>query len=188
MINRKDGASHYDLQVDEALKDQKKYFIYSVIDIKDHRYLPRFLALIVFWARAQYLLFFGKIDLFILSPWMMLIYPKNTSIICISHHYDPSVFSGIRLLYVKFSHWLFIKQKSKVNLVVSCSNYWSNFYKKKGFAKTSTIYNGFDIENMINYTQNIESNSVLKKNNLVSKQYLHLGSYGFKVKKLFLNV
>ena len=32
---------------------------------------------------------------------------------------------------------------------------------------------------MINYTQNIESNSVLKKNNLVSKQYLHLGSYGF---------
>ena len=135
MINRHDGASQYDKQVDNAFNGEFKDFSYEVFDIKDFKKFPRFLALIFFWVRAQYMLFFSNIDIAILSPWMMLIYPRRISIICISHHYDPSVFSGIRKLYIKLSHWLFILQSSKIDIVVSCSKYWSNYYQKKGLKK-----------------------------------------------------
>ena len=91
MINRNDGASEYDVQIDNALKDHLDIFSYVVEDIKDYKSLPRVLALIVFSTRAQYILFFEKVDVAISSPWMLLIYPKKVSIICISHHYDPSV-------------------------------------------------------------------------------------------------
>ena len=178
MINRNDGASEYDLQIDNALNDQLNKFSYEVKDIKDYNSLPRFLALIIFWLRSQHMLFFGRVDIAIVSLWMMLIYPKNVSIICISHHYDPSVFEGIRRIYVKLSHWLFILQSSRIDVVVSCSKYWSQYYKEKGFKKTITIFNGFDIETMDSSLATPDSNLVLKRLNLISKKYLHLGSYG----------
>ena len=79
------------------------------------------------------MLFFKRVD--IVSPWMMLIYPKYLSIISISHHYDPSVFEGIRKIYIKLSHWLLILQRSKIDIVVSFSEYWSHYYKLKGLVK-----------------------------------------------------
>lgn len=178
MLNRHDGATQYDLQIDVALRLKFKDFSYKVLDINDYKSLPRPIAFIIFWFRAQYLLFFGNIDVAIGSPWIMLIYPKKLSIICISHHYDPSVFRGIKLFYIKFSHWLFIYQKSRIDLVVSCSKYWSHYYKEKGFKKTLTIYNGFDIKFMDNSLLVMDNKSVLNKFNLTSKNYLHLGSYG----------
>jgi glycosyltransferase involved in cell wall biosynthesis len=178
MINRHDGASEYDIQIDNALGVKSNEFLYTVKDIKDYRSLPRFLALIIFWLRAQYILFFGNIDIAIVSPWMMLVYPKRVSIICISHHYDPSVFKGMRRLYVKFSHWLFVYQSTRVNVVVSCSKYWSNYYKKKGFKKTITIFNGFDIKAMDLSVAKLDESILLKRYNLQSKKYFHLGSYG----------
>ena len=178
MINRNDGASQYDLEIDKAIVNYSNDFSYNVIEIKELKFVPRFLSLIIFWIRAQHFLFFGNIDLAILSPWMMLIYPKNVSIICVSHHYDPSVFSGIRKLYVNISHWFFLKQKSRVSLVVSCSKYWSNYYKKKGFSKTSAILNGFDIKAMDYSVLQFDNQSVLNKYNLESKEYFHLGSFG----------
>ena len=103
MINRHDGAAQYDLQIDNALSEQSNDFLYIVQDIKDYKSLPRFLALIIFWLRAQYTLFFARIDIAIVSPGMMLIYPKDVSIICIAHHYDPSFFKGMRKIYIKLS-------------------------------------------------------------------------------------
>ncbi len=178
MINRNDGASEYDIQIDNALNDWLNKISYSVKDIKDYKSFPRFLALIIFWLRSQYMLFFGNIDIAIVSPWMMFFYPKHVSIICISHHYDPSVFKGIRRMYVNLSHWLFIFQHSRVDLVVSCSKYWSKYYKERGFKKTITIFNGFDIESMDKSLVVQSSNLVLRRFNLISKQYLHLGSFG----------
>jgi glycosyltransferase involved in cell wall biosynthesis len=178
MINRNDGASQYDIHIDKALSEQPNNYSYIVKDINDYKSLPRALGLIFFWIRAQYIMFFSKIDIAIISPWMMLIYPKNISIISISHHYDPSVFNGIRKLYIKLSHWLFISQRSKVKVVVSCSKYWSQYYKKKGFQNTKTIFNGFDINSMDQSLVNLDNDLVLKRFNLTSKNYLHLGSYG----------
>ena len=178
MINRNDGASEYDLQIDNALNDQLNKFSYEVKDIKDYKLLPRILGLILFWLRAQYILFFGKVDIAITSPWMLLIYPKRISIICISHHYDPSVFKGIRKLYVKLSHWLFICQRSRIEAVISCSKYWSRYYKEKGFKNTITIFNGFDIKSMDHSLAINKSTSVLNRFGLISKEYLHFGSYG----------
>lgn len=178
MVNRHDGATQYDRQIDIALRTKLKNFSYIVQDIKDYKSLPRFMAFIFFWFRAQYLLFFGNFDVVIGSPWIMLIYPKSVSIISVSHHYDPSIFRGIKMLYVKFAHWLFMTQKSRIDLVVSCSKYWSQYYKEKGFKKTLTIYNGFDIKFMDNSLSVLENKLVLNKYNLKSKKYLHLGSYG----------
>jgi glycosyltransferase involved in cell wall biosynthesis len=178
MINRNDGASEYDLQIDNALKDQLNKFSYAVKDIKDYKSLPRVLALIIFWLRAQYILFFGKVDIVISSPWMLLIYPKRVSIICISHHYDSSVFKGLRKLYVKLSHWLFIFQRSRIEAVVSCSKYWSHYYKEKGFKNAVTIFNGFDIKSMDHSLIMSKNSSVLSRFGLTSKEYLHFGSYG----------
>jgi glycosyltransferase involved in cell wall biosynthesis len=178
MTNRNDGASEYDLHIDNALNDQGNKFSYVVKDIKDYKSLPRVLSLILFWLHAQYILFFGKVDIAILSPWMLLIYPKRVSIICISHHYDPSVFRGIRKLYVKLSHWLFICQRSQVEVVVSCSKYWSSYYTKKGFKNAITIFNAFDIESMDSALTLTESSLILSRFGLISKEYLHLGSYG----------
>jgi len=178
MINRNDGASQYDIQIDKALSDQSNEFSYIVKDINDFKSLPRVLALIIFWMRAQYILLFGQVDVVIVSPWMMLIYPKYVSIISIAHHYDPEVFKGIRKIYIKFSNWLFILQRSRVNLVVSCSKYWSEYYRKKGFQYTETILNGFDIDLMKKSVSNLDANLILKRFDLVSKNYIHLGSYG----------
>ena len=178
MINRHDGASEYDFQIDNALSGKSNGFSYIVKDINDYKSLPRFLALILFWLRAQYMLFFGNVDIAIVSPWMMLIYPKHVSIICISHHYDPSVFKGMRRIYIKLSHWLFIFQNSRVNVVVSCSKYWSYYYKEKGFQNATTILNGYDIKSMDHSLVALDSSSVLQRFNLISKKYLHLGSYG----------
>jgi glycosyltransferase involved in cell wall biosynthesis len=178
MINRQDGAGQYDFEIDNALSDQVDKFYYEVKDIKDYKSLPRILCLIIFWLRAQYILFFGKVDIAIVSPWMLLIYPKRVSIICISHHYDPSVFGGIRKIYIKLSHWLFILQRSQVEAVVSCSEYWSNYYKKKGFKNAVTIFNGFDIKSMDQSLDVPDSSFVLERFGLISKKYLHLGSYG----------
>ena len=178
MINRNDGASEYDLQIDNALNDQQNKFSYVVKDIKDYKLLPRVLGLIFFWLRAQYILFFSKVDIAISSPWMLLIYPKRVSVICISHHYDPSVFRGIRKLYIKLSHWFFICQRSRIETVVSCSKYWSSYYKKKGFKNAITIFNGFDIESMDNALISAKNSLVLSRYGLISKQYFHLGSYG----------
>ena len=174
-INRHDGAAQYDFQIVNALSGQSNDFSYILKDIKDYKKLPRFLAFILLWVRAQYTLFFGRIDIAIVSPWMMLMYPKHVSIISISHHYDPSIFKGIRLMHIKLSHWLFVAQRSRIDVVVSCSKYWSNFYKTKGFKNTKTIHNGFDIKSMDRslVTQDI----ILKRFNLISKKYLHLGSY-----------
>ena len=58
MINRNDGASEYDIQIDNALNDWLNKISYSVKDIKDYKSFPRFLALIIFWLRSQYMLFF----------------------------------------------------------------------------------------------------------------------------------
>ncbi len=178
MTNRLDGAGQYDLQIDNAFKNQSHDFLYFVQDIKNYKKLPRVIALIFFWIRAQYILFFGNINIAIVSPWMMLIYPKKVSIISISHHFDPTVFKGIRLIYVKLSHWLFMIQSSRVDVVVSCSKYWSNYYKQKGFKKALTILNGFDIKAMDNSLNVLDNTAVLKKFNLKSKNYIHLGSYG----------
>ena len=178
MINRNDGASQYDIHIDKALSNQSSEFIYIVKDIKDFQLFPRILALIFFWIRAQYILFFKRVDIAIVSPWMMLIYPRYISIISIAHHYDPSVFKGIRKIYIKLSHWLFILQRSKVDVVVSCSKYWSHYYKSKGFKKTNTIFNGFDIDTMDQCLNNRNINSILKQHNLSTKNYIHLGSYG----------
>lgn len=187
MINRNDGASEYDLQIDKALNDQQDKFFYTVKDIKDYKFLPRIIGLILFWLRAQYILFFGQVDIVISSPWMLLIYPKRVSIICISHHYDPTVFKGIRKLYVKLSHWLFVCQRSRIEVVISCSKYWSRYYKEIGFKNTITIFNGFDIKTMDNSLVAKKSTLVLEKFGLISKEYLHFGSYGpFKGQRIAL--
>jgi glycosyltransferase involved in cell wall biosynthesis len=178
MINRHDGASQYDHEIDNALRGQLINVSYIVQDIKDYKKLPRFLAFIIFWLRAHYMLFLGHVDIAVVSPWMMFIYPKGVSVICISHHYDPSIFKGMRKIYVKLSHWLFIYQSSRVDTVVSCSKYWSRYYKEIGFKKTTTIFNGFDIKSMDQSLVKQDNNSVLKKFNLISKKYFHLGSYG----------
>jgi len=178
MINRHDGAAQYDLQIDNALSEQSNDFLYIVQDIKDYKSLPRFLALIIFWLRAQYTLFFARIDIAIVSPGMMLIYPKDVSIICIAHHYDPSFFKGMRKIYIKLSHWLFISQSSRVDVVVSCSKYWSRYYEAEGFKNSKTIYNGFDIKSMDHSLVSLDNSSVLQRFNLISKKYLHLGSFG----------
>jgi glycosyltransferase involved in cell wall biosynthesis len=178
MINRHDGATQYDLHVDNALREQTNDFSYIVQDIEDYKLFPRFLALIIFWLRAQYTLFFGRVDIAIVSPSMMLIYPKHVSIICIAHHYDPSVFKGLRRIYIKLSNWLFIFQSSRVAVVVSCSKYWSRYYEAKGFKNAITIFNGFDIKSMDHSIVTLDNSSVLQRFNLISKKYLHLGSYG----------
>lgn len=178
MINRHDGASQYDKHIDRALSEQSNDYLYEINDIHDYKSLPRFLGLIFFWVRAQYTLFFGHLDIAIISPWMMLIYPKNVSIISIAHHYDPSVFTGLRKIYIKLSHLLFISQRSKVDIVVSCSKYWSEYYKQKGFQNTKTILNGFDVNSMDQSIVNLDNNLVLKRFNLTRKNYIHLGSYG----------
>lgn len=178
MINRHDGAAQYDLQIDSALSEQSNDFLYTVQNIEDYKSLPRFFALIIFWLRAQYTLFFGRVDIAIVSPGMMLIYPKYVSIICIAHHYDPSVFKGIKRIYIKLSHWLFIFQSSRVATVVSCSKYWSRYYEAEGFKNAITIFNGFDIKSMDHSIVALDNNSVLRRFNLISKKYLHLGSYG----------
>ena len=102
------GASQYERQIDNALGRESDEYSYIVKDIESYKFLPRFLALILFWLRAQCMLLFGRVDIVIVSPDIMLIYPTYVSIICISHHYDPSVIKGIRLIYVKISNWLFI--------------------------------------------------------------------------------
>ena len=178
MINRHDGATQYDLQIDNALSDQTNDFLYAVQNIEDYKSLPRFLALIIFWLRAQYTLFFGRVDIAIVSPGMMLIYPKYVSIICVAHHYDPSVFKGIKRIYIKLSHWLFIFQSPRVAVVVSCSKYWSRYYEAEGFKNAITIFNGFDIKSMDHSIVALDNSSVLQRVNLLSKKYLHLGSYG----------
>ena len=177
-INRYDGAAQYDLQIDNALSQKSNNFLYIVQDIKDYKSLPRLLALVIFWLRAQYNLFFGRIDIAIVSPAMMLIYPRHVSIICIAHHFDPCFFKGIRRFYIKLSHWLFISQRSSVDTIVSCSKYWSQYYKAKGFKNAKTIYNGFDIKSMDRSIVTLDNKLVLERFNLVSKKYLHLGSYG----------
>jgi len=178
VMNKNSGAHEYDLDICRALTNQSHNYIYSYNDIKNLKIRPRFLALIFFWCRSQLSLFFGNIDVAILSPWMMFIFPKKISIIAISHHYDPSCFKGLRSLYIKFAHWFFIFQRNRVSLVVSCSKYWSHFYKKKGFKNTITIHNGFDIEAMDGALGAQSTSKVLKKYNLSSKKYIHLGSYG----------
>ena len=65
-----------------------------------------------------------------------------------------------------------------MNLVVSCSKYWSEYYRKKGFQYTETILNGFDIDLMKKSVSNLDANLILKRFDLVSKNYIHLGSYG----------
>ena len=176
-INRNDGAADYDFQINKALNEKIKNYSYVVVDINDLKLFPRPLALILFWLQAHYILFFGNIKIAIISPAMMLIIPKHISIISIAHHYDPSVLIGIRRLYVKLYHWLFLSQKSRVDVVVSCSKYWSNFYKEKGFKNTKTIHNGFDIHSMDRSLNLLDNNLVLKRYKLTSNQYLHLGKY-----------
>lgn len=177
-INRHDGAAQYDLEIHNALRKQSNDYSFEIEDINKHVLLPRFLALIIFWIRAQYILFFKHIDIAIVSPSMMLIFPKRISVISVSHHYDPSVFRGLNFIYVKLCHWLFICQSSRVNLVVTCSKYWTSYYKEKGFKNVVTIFNGFDVESMDRAIVKLDSSTVLKKLNLVSKEYFHLGSYG----------
>ena len=179
MINRHDGAADYDLHIDKAFNQKSEDIFYTVDEAIDfNKKMPRKLALIIFWFRAQYKLLFGKIDVAIVSPAMLLIYPKRVSIIAILHHYDPSVFKGIRLIYVKFSHWLFIIQKSRVNVVVTPAKYWKQYCQDKGFKNIRIIPHGFDIKTMNQSIKNNDNNSVLDKFNLASKKYLHLGSYG----------
>lgn len=186
-INRNSGGADYDAHIDEALNKRIRDLSYEAIEVKNSELLPRLLAIILFWFRAQYILFFGKIDIAIISPAMMLIIPKKVSIISIAHHYDPSVFSGIKRVYIKIYHWFFIKQKKRVNTVVSCSKYWSNFYREKGFKKTITIHNGFDIQSMDRSIDSLNNNSILKKYNLERNEYLHLGKFavGKGQKKVF---
>lgn len=177
-INRHDGAAQYDFEIHNALRKQSNDYSFEIEDVNKHVSLPRFLALIIFWIRAQYMFFFKHIDIAIVSPSMMFILPKRISIISISHHYDPSVFRGLKFIYVKLYHWLFICQRSRVNLVVTPSKYWRSYYKEKGFKNVVTIFNGFDVESMDRAIFKLDSSTVLKKLNLVSKEYFHLGSYG----------
>ena len=186
-INRNSGGANYDAHIDEALKKKIRGLSYEVIEVKNSELLPRLLAIIFFWFRAQYILIFGNINIAIISPEMMLIIPKKVSVISIAHHYDPSVFKGFKQLYVKIYHWFFIIQKKQVDIVISCSKYWSNFYKQKGFKNTITIYNGYDIQSMDRSIVSLNKDSVLKKYNLVSNEYLHLGKFavGKGQKKVF---
>lgn len=179
MINRHDGAADYDLHIDKTFDEKSENILYKVEEAIDYnKKLPRKLALFIFWFRAQYKLFFGKIDVAIVSPAMLLIYPKRVSVIVIFHHYDPSVFKGIRLIYVKFSQWLFILQKSRVNMLVTPAKYWKQYFLDKGFKNIRIIRHGFDIDTMDQSIRNNDKNFVLNKFNLTSKKYLHLGSYG----------
>ena len=172
------GASQYERQIDNALGKQSNDYLYIVKDIENYKSLPRFLAFILFWLRTQYMLFFGRVDIAIVSPGLMLIYPKYVSIICISHHYDPSVFKGMRLIYAKVSNWLFISQSSRVNVVVTGAKYWKSYYEAKGFRAVTIIYSGFDIEAMDRSLVSLDNSVVLGRFNLISKEYLHLGSFG----------
>ena len=176
-INRNSGAANYDLDIDRALNNKNSIFSYVVINVHKFKLLPRPIALILFWLKAQYPLFFGNINIAIISPAMMLIIPKQLSIISIAHHYDPTVFRGLKRLYVKLYHWFFLFQRNKVNLVVSCSEYWSNFYREKGFKNAITIHNGFDIESMDRSLNQNNCDLVLKKYKLDKYKYLHLGKY-----------
>jgi len=172
------GASQYERQIDNALGRESDEYSYIVKDIESYKFLPRFLALILFWLRAQCMLLFGRVDIVIVSPDIMLIYPTYVSIICISHHYDPSVIKGIRLIYVKISNWLFISQSSRVDVVVTCSKYWSSYYEAKGFRVVTTIYCGFDVKAMDHSLVSLDNSLVLNRFNLIRKEYLHLGSFG----------
>ena len=60
MINRNDGASEYDIQIDNALNDWLNKISYSVKDIKDYKSFPRFLALIIFLASFTVYVVFWK--------------------------------------------------------------------------------------------------------------------------------
>ncbi len=99
---------------------------------------------------------------------------KPVKNIVVVHHIDYSFAPFLIKFVFFFLTPLILKNLRKSDAIVVVSNYWKNYFEKKGYKNIHLIYNAFDIEEF-----NISEEEVLefkKKYKLEGKPIIYLGN------------
>lgn len=174
------GAHFYEKMVERAIQEYPGGGIEyrSIFPEKRRWHTFRLTTLFLYWVKAQFELLFGDLDVAIVSPGSFLYLPSRITVICIAHHYDPSVFSAVKYIYAKLGYYIIRLQRHKISCLVTGAIYWQGFYREAGFKNVRVIYSSFDVKQMLNAETELGEEQYLKKMGLKPGRYIHLGSYG----------
>jgi glycosyltransferase involved in cell wall biosynthesis len=174
--SKNSGAGFYESNIDKALNNYNG-INYIVRSESFSRSATGILSFICFWVVSHLYIYFRRPDIIIISPGMLFVIPKNIRVICICHHYDPSVFKGFSYFYSVLAMWFLKLQSNKIDSLVTGAKFWKNYFEENGFKNIDIIYSAFDIDSM-DKSLKINNNKILEKYGLKSGEYIHIGGYG----------
>ncbi len=137
----KGGGSVYGEKVREALSEEFDVEVKN-LGVKCFRWLKPFGWLLGF-VRLK-----GFKDLWVRHSFMDIAAPmgrakgKNLALI---YHIDNSVFSPISRSFFSLIEKIFYRNLKKADAIVTISEYWENYFLKKGFSNVYKIYCGFNL-------------------------------------------
>jgi glycosyltransferase involved in cell wall biosynthesis len=176
------GGAAYETYLMRFLSKSHKVNLVEIEAIKSQRGVSdNFVVLkLIFFANMFKLiknLFFLKSDDelvirdFFSTAGLLLSKPKQKNIVLI-HHIDSSVLSH-RSLYKLFEN-VFYSSLIKADVIVTVSNFWRDFFIRKGYRDVRVIYNPFDLAEF-NITEEDISN-FKKRYDLIGRPVVYIGN------------
>ena len=96
---------------------------------------------------------------------------KNIAII---HHIDSSCSPTFLKITYPFLEKIILRNLKRFDAIVTVSQYWKNYFKKRGYENVYIIYNAFNINEFIFSDEEISE--FKKKFNLLEKPIIYLGN------------
>jgi len=94
--------------------------------------------------------------------------------IVIVHHDDFSGFPLLSRPFFKILQIFFYRNLKKADAIITVSEYWKNYFLKKGYKRVFKIYNAFNVENYNIKPEEVERFKIEKK--LLGKPIVYLGN------------
>ena len=173
IFSKVSGGNTYKRQIIDAVSGS---FNVSYVNLEMTHFKNRYFRALESFTKL--LSFKGKKDLWIRDFYSIAAFRKKNTQgknIALIFHVD---FSGFRLLprilLPLVEKILFYRQLRKMDAIVVISEYWKNYFLKKGYKNVYKIYCGFDLKNF-----NITEQEVLdfkKKYSLEKKPIIYLGN------------
>jgi len=168
------GGVLYNQQARKALS---KYFDLELINL-EAKYFKKLRYLKIPESFVYLLKLKGQKDLWVRDFYSIITLPldktkgKNLAVIC---HIDFSVFPlFVKLPLILVEKLFFYQNLKKTDAIVTISEYWKNYFLKRGYKNIHKIYCGFDLNNF-----NISEQEVIdfkKKYKLEGKPIIYLGN------------
>lgn len=163
-IKRKFGGKVYDEMVRKALFDD-----FDVEPINIYRKSPQMLWKLFKLSKRK------NIDFTIRDPDASLFLNKNpVKNIVTVHHIDNSYSPLLVRTAFLFLNPIISSKLKKFDAIVVVSDYWKEYFRKKGFKNVYVIYNAFNQNNFIFSPDEIEE--FKRKYNLTKKPIIYIGN------------